>query len=411
MPTWMEKIKNTFSAQADLKYLFIELQPDNQVSMISTGSYAPAYDSFGTFMDLTARIAMDKEAIPDNLLLRFEGIPAKEIPFTNGSLAKHNAEFLHFIVSHGGITEDNAVPLRKIVYLKAYQKDMTTENLRGLEHSPGYKRFISHEEAMEKIAAGKPAKFFFNIAETSQGVRVFNDGLSGRRNFRSYLQSLADNFFSNSLKDMDSLRLYRIETTSKKILELSGSIQAIPTAREELEILKGYKPSLVFDMRPTGESLDRFIRANGLEISSRNWNVMMLQDIAKRGYAHLSTDESFAYKKEFAPIEKGIQEITRQRDMKRNYPFEKKMDELQAAARTVAQTLLNIEGIRKEYHPISLVTTISGVSNNLKEEADYLSKSSFKPKQVKKTVSKDKGQEVTVKSKATSRKKQIKPKL
>lgn len=411
MPTWMEKIKNTFSAKADLKYLFIELQPDNQVSMISTGSYVPAYDTFGTFMDFTARIAMDKGSIPDNLLLRFEGIPAKEIPFTGGALAENNAKLLHFIVSHGGITDDNAVPLRKIAYLKACQRDMTAENLQKLEHSPGYKRFISHEDAMEKMAAGKPVKLFFNIAETSKGVRVFNDGLPGMQNFRKYLQSVADNFFSSSLKDVESLRIYRIETTSRKILELSGNTQTIPRTSDGLEILKSYKPSVVFDMCPKGENLDRFITVNGLELSSRNWNLMMLQDIAERGYAHLSTDDSFSYKKEFAPIDKRIREIARQRDMERNYPFEKKMDEVQAAARSVARTLLNIEGIRKEYRPIPLVITVPDVSDNLKEKTSQISEPASKPKPKNKTVSKEKGQKETVKSKVTSRKKQIKSKL
>ena len=34
MPAWMEKIKDTFTAKADLKSLFIVLQPDNQVSTV-----------------------------------------------------------------------------------------------------------------------------------------------------------------------------------------------------------------------------------------------------------------------------------------------------------------------------------------------------------------------------------------
>ena len=82
MPAWMEKIKDTFTAKADLKSLFIVLQPDNQVSTVMVVSYVPTdKDSFQVFMDLTARIAMDQKTIPDNLLLHFEGIPAKDIPF------------------------------------------------------------------------------------------------------------------------------------------------------------------------------------------------------------------------------------------------------------------------------------------------------------------------------------------
>ena len=56
----MEKIKDTFTAKADLKSLFIVLQPDNQVSTVMVVSYVPTdKDSFQVFMDLTARIAMD----------------------------------------------------------------------------------------------------------------------------------------------------------------------------------------------------------------------------------------------------------------------------------------------------------------------------------------------------------------
>ena len=70
MPAWMEKIKDTFTAKADLKSLFIVLQPDNQVSTVMVVSYVPTdKDSFQVFMDLTARIAMDQKTIPDNLLL------------------------------------------------------------------------------------------------------------------------------------------------------------------------------------------------------------------------------------------------------------------------------------------------------------------------------------------------------
>lgn len=47
MPAWMEKIKDTFTAKADLKSLFIVLQPDNQVSTVMVVSYVPTdKDSF-----------------------------------------------------------------------------------------------------------------------------------------------------------------------------------------------------------------------------------------------------------------------------------------------------------------------------------------------------------------------------
>lgn len=353
MPTWMEKIKNSLFAKEDLKSLFIELQPDNRVSTIMVVSYVPTdKDSFPVFMDLIARIAMDQKTMPDNLLLHFEGIPARDIPFTGKLPVEDSEKALRFIVSHGGITENNSVPLRKAAYLRACQKELTAENFQALEHSPGYKRFVAYEDAMEKVAAGKQAKQFYTIVETEQGIRVFNDGLSGTRKFRDYLQSTADNFYSGSLQNVESLNIYRIETVSRRMLELSnGNQTSMPQAT--MEILANYKPSVTFDMHPTRENLDRFITANALELSARNWNIMTLQDIADRGYAHLPADESFAYKKDFLPVEKSIREITRQKDLRRDYPFQQKMDGLQTAAKSLAGTLLNRDGIRKDYHRIS----------------------------------------------------------
>lgn len=400
MPTWMEKIKDTFSAKADLKSLFIELQPDNRVSTVMAVSYVPTdKDSFPVFMNLTARIAMDQKTIPDNLLLHFEGIPAGDIPFTGKLPVEDSEKALRFIVSHGGITENNSVPLRKAAYLRACQKELTAENIQALDHSPGYKRFIAYEDAMEKVAAGKQARQFYTIAETEQGVRVFNDGLSGTMKFRDYLQSTADNFYSGSLQDVESLNIYRIETVSRRMMELSEQTQtSMPKAG--MEILANYKPSVTFDMHPTGDNLDRFVTANALELSARNWNIMTLQDIADRGYAHLPADESFAYKKDFLPVEKGIREITRQKELRRDYPFQQKMDDLQTASRSLAGMLLNRDGVRKDYHRTSPSVAVS---------KDGQAQTAVKP-QDKPGLPRD-NEKKKVKTKTASAKKQAKPKL
>ena len=408
MPAWMEKIKKTLSSKTDLKSLFIELQPDNRINSFAEVSYIP-FDtvSYPSFLNLTARIALDKDFIPDNLLLRFEGIPAKDIPSMDTMSGKESAEALRFIASHGGITDENTVPLRKAVYLEAHKMEVSKENLQELDHSPCYQHFAAHEVAMERIAAGKPAKLFFTITETPRGAKVFGDGLSGGREFQNYLQTLADHFFSQSLQGMETLRIYRIESGSRKLLELSQDAQkTIPLSHAGMDILKNYLPSVTFDMRPKGENLDRFITANSLELSTHNRNVMTLQDIADRGYTHLSADESFAYRKEFAPIEKGIREITRQRDAERNYPFEKKMEELQTAARLLAQTLLNMENIRKEHRPVPPVVTVPDVSNGVNEEP-VRSSAAEKRKKMSSPKKKQPGGAV----KAVSRKKQAKPKL
>ena len=183
------------------------------------------------------------------------------------------------------------------------------------------------------------------------------------------------------------------------MMELSEQNQtSMPKAG--MEILANYKPFVTFDMHPTGDNLDRFVVAYALELSARNWNIMTLQDIADRGYAHLSADESFAYKKDFLPVEKGIREITRQKELRRDYPFQQKMDELQTAAKSLAGTLLNRDGIRKDYHRISPAVDVS---------KDGQAQTAVKPQD--KSESPRNNEKKKVKTKTASAKKQAKPKL
>ena len=92
MPAWMEKIKDTFTAKADLKSLFIVLQPDNQVSTVMVVSYVPTdKDSFQVFMDLTARIAMREYLLkiflsPANYRRKTVRKPSVSSPLTEASL-------------------------------------------------------------------------------------------------------------------------------------------------------------------------------------------------------------------------------------------------------------------------------------------------------------------------------------
>ena len=124
--------------------------------------------------------------------------------------------------------------------------------------------------------------------------------------------------------------------------------------------------------------------------------------IIRSNYCHtyLPADESFAYKKDFLFVEKGIREITRQKELYRDYPFRQKMDELQNAARSLAQTLLNRDGVRKNYHRVSPPVVVSK-----KGEAQTAEKPQDKPGL---SCGNEKKK---VKTKTASVKKQAKPKL
>ena len=81
-----------------------------------------------------------------------------------------------------------------------------------------------------------------------------------------------------------------------------------PASQPPLELLAGYLPTVSFDMSPTAENLERFVKANSLTLSAGNREIMTLQDIARKGYAHLYMDGPFRYGKEFSARsrEKGI---------------------------------------------------------------------------------------------------------
>lgn len=111
-------------------------------------------------------------------------------------------------------------------------------------------------------------------------------------------------------------------------------------------------------------------------------------------------DESFAYKKDFLPVEKGIREITRQKELRRDYPFQQKMDDLQTAARSLAGMLLNRDGVRKDYHRTSPSVAAS---------KDGQAQAAVKP-QDKPGLPRD-NEKKKVKTKTASAQKQAKPKL
>lgn len=101
-------------------------------------------------------------------------------------------------------------------------------------------------------------------------------------------------------------------------------------------------------MSPTAENLERFVRANSLALSANNREIMTLQDIARKGYAHLYMDGPFRYRKEFTGIEKELRMLARERELYRNFPYKERMHDLRERSMAVAELLLKREGIRRD---------------------------------------------------------------
>lgn len=91
-----------------------------------------------------------------------------------------------------------------------------------------------------------------------------------------------------------------------------------------------------------------YIKANSLTLSAGNREIMTLQDIARKGYAHLYMDGPFRYGKEFAGIEKELRTLAGKRDLYRDFPYEERIHDLREKSRTIAEFLLKREGIRRE---------------------------------------------------------------
>lgn len=176
MASWLEKLglQRTRPPKEELKDFCLELCPDNRIASFMITDHTPrSGNPFIRFVKEAARKAVLEEArgVPDNLLLFYAGIRKEELPPSNGLLEKEPRQAWRFIIENGGITDGNSVPLRRAAYLEAHGVETDRRNLEGLEHSPGYKDFVAHETARERILQGKNARFLVTAVKTDQGVQ------------------------------------------------------------------------------------------------------------------------------------------------------------------------------------------------------------------------------------------------
>lgn len=355
---WLEWLRRP--GKEKLGNLYLKLRPDNRIKSFMVTRHRPqGADSFMAFIDYTAGKAIKEgnRAVPDNLLLAFYGVPERLLPPAEELLEKRPEEICRYVLKCGGVTEGNSVPLRRAVYLRAHGREINRTGLKEMEHSPGYRNYEAYEAAMERLSEGKKASFRLTFVKTERGVRVFNDGLQGPERMRGLLQDMADRFYSPAWEGLGTLSVYRIETSSRRLLEMSqDNGRDFPASQPPLEILSGYLPTASFDMSPTADNLERFIRANSLALSGNNREIITLQDIARRGYIQLYTDETFRHRKEFAGIEKEFRTLAREGELYRDLPYEDRMHNLREKSRAVAEFLLKREGIRREMPAVTLKT-------------------------------------------------------
>lgn len=332
--------------------LYLELCPDNRIKSFMVIRHRPkGTDPFMEFIGHAADKAIREGngTVPDNLLLALEGVPERMLPTREELLEERPGKVWELIPGYGGTSGGNPVPLRRAVYLRAHGREIDRTALKEMEHSSGYRNYEAYETAMERASEGKKALFRLTFVKTERGIRVFNDGLQGPERMRGMLQDMADRFYSTAWEGLETLSIYRIETASRKLLEMSrDNGQDFPASQPPLELLARYLPTASFDMSPTAENLERFVKANSLTLSAGNREIMTLQDIARKGYAHLYMDGPFRYGKEFAGIEKELRTLAGKRELYRDFPYEERIHGLREKSRAIAEFLLRREGIRRE---------------------------------------------------------------
>ena len=312
---WLERLIRSWKRPREETSgnLYLELCPDNRIKSFMVVRHRPqGTDPFMEFIGHTADKVLREGngTVPDNLLLALEGVPERMLPTRDEHLEERPGNIWKLISGYGEIAGENPVPLRRAVYLRAHGREIDRTALKEMEHSSGYRNYEAYENAMERASEGKKAQFRLTFVKTERGVRVFNDGLQGPERMRGMLQEMADRFYSTAWEGLKTLSIYRIETASRKLLEMSrDNGQDFPASQPPLEILARYLPTASFDMSPTAENLERFVRANSLTLSAGNREIMTLQDIAWKGYAHLYMDGPFRYGKEFAGIEKELRTL------------------------------------------------------------------------------------------------------
>lgn len=351
---WLERLKRPWKRprKETSGNLYLELCPDNRIKSFMVVRHRPkGTDPFMEFIGHTADKAIREGngQVPDNLLLALEGVPERMLPTREELREERPGNIWKLISGYGEITGGKPVPLRRAVYLRAHGREIDRTALEKMGLSPGCRNYEAYETAMERASEGKKALFRLTLVKTERGVGVFNDGLQGPERMRGMLQEMADRFYSAAWEGMKTLSIYRIETASRRLLEMSRENRRdFPASQPPLEILARYLPTASFDMSPTAENLERFVRANSLALSANNREIMTLQDIARKGYAHLYMDGPFRYRKEFAGIEKELRMLARERELYRNFPYKERMHDLRERSMAAAELLLKREGIRRD---------------------------------------------------------------
>ena len=192
----------------------------------------------------------------------------------------------------------------------------------------------NRQEVPTTEAAGTENRVY--AVATEEGVMLFSDTPKGMKARNSYLQHLADGFFSVA-KVPETLRIYEMDLPTKRVAELADNcieklskadlrstdaqlrrsvVSFAPDKFADRSVLDGGVCRAKFDLRPDFHNFDRLTREFGLGISPRNYDVAALLYISENGYAGIvATDKvhPFSYEYEFRELAEKLEDSMKAR--------------------------------------------------------------------------------------------------
>lgn len=207
----------------------------------------------------------------------------------------------------GNVSLASVVSLHDALYCRKYGLDPLNTMREVL--SPGNGLYVAFHNR-EIPPYPKEDTVNCKAVETEKGVVLFSDDESGSRSMKSYLQYLANDFYSPNF-GVETLRIHNIAAQTE---EVAGKVnlcfahgtpgEADVTAEDPVPqavyadpgILKNGYCEKEYDMRATQENfwkLANFDTGEDLGVTQRNWDIAGLQYTVRYGYDDGIAEDSY----------------------------------------------------------------------------------------------------------------------
>lgn len=257
--------------------------------------YSGTNNNFLDYANRQFELARQIENIPDDILYHFN-LRNRFVPFQNPPTFNFIEEFLRYATRQNIKPEcrieliDFAYAVRKRIDLKELTDLSVLSDESVFKTFPDYQAF-KYQQKRKTIQNRNR----ITVIDTPDSTSVFENTLDDRKKFLSFLQHLADNFFSPNAPDQISI--YKIYTKMRKPEDIKKFIQE--------ENLYPYY-SLSFD----STNFYKLVNDFQLKISERNNAIAKLIYTDMNGYdPDMTGTLPYRYRKEFNRISGALKKI------------------------------------------------------------------------------------------------------